>query len=268
MAAQSMGKARAGCKIDSRTPRGYLGAMKRLLCVFAHPDDECYGPGGVIAQCALDGGEVFITCFTSGEAGTIGISKTLSPEEKAARRRKELAAACDALGVSGHRVLGSPDGGVSGVDAGWAVGEIVADIKRLQPQMVLTFHHLGVSGHRDHIAVADFLDHAFAEVKDGPVAYYEWGIPASVAPRYERKGGIVVIPEHEIRACVDLSDAALARKIAAIRAHETQIDFFNGVQARFDYREIATPEYFGLRRSRIVAHAGIVNDLWEGIDVR
>jgi N-acetylglucosamine malate deacetylase 2 len=243
--------------------------MKRMLCVFAHPDDECYGPGGVIAQCALDGGEVFITTFTAGEAGTIGISKTLSPEEKAARRRKELATACDALGVSGHRVLGSPDGGVSGVDANWAVREIVSDIKRLRPQVVLTFHHLGVSGHRDHIAVAGFLERAFAEVSDGPVAYWEWGIPDSVAPRYERPGGIKVIPDDEVRACVPLSDAAMERKVAAIRAHETQIEFFLGVQARFDYRELATPEYFGLRRSRgFDPPTTIVSDLWEGIDVR
>jgi len=58
-----------------------LAHMKRLLCVFAHPDDECLGPGGSIAQCAIDGGEVFITTFTAGEAGSIGISKTLAREE-------------------------------------------------------------------------------------------------------------------------------------------------------------------------------------------
>ena len=57
-----------------------LAHMKRLLCVFAHPDDECLGPGGSIAQCAIDGGEVFITTFTAGEAGSIGISKTLARE--------------------------------------------------------------------------------------------------------------------------------------------------------------------------------------------
>jgi LmbE family N-acetylglucosaminyl deacetylase len=53
--------------------------MKRLLCVFAHPDDECLGPGGAIAQCVLKGVEVFVTTFTAGEAGSIGISRSLAP---------------------------------------------------------------------------------------------------------------------------------------------------------------------------------------------
>lgn len=239
--------------------------MKRLLCVFAHPDDECLGPGGTIAQCALDGGEVFITTFTAGEAGSIGISKTLSREELAARRRKEMAAACDALGVSGHRILGAPDGGVKGVDPAWAVREIVADMRRFRPQVVLTFHRLGVSGHSDHIAVAGYLDRAFEEVPDGPVAYFGWGISLDRARLYERPN-LVPIPDDEIAARVSIGPQAMDRKIAAIRAHVTQIDFFRSLEEKFDYREVATPEHFALRRSRLEPAGKILTDLWEGID--
>jgi LmbE family N-acetylglucosaminyl deacetylase len=239
--------------------------MKRLLCVFAHPDDECLGPGGTIAQCAIDGGDVFITTFTAGEAGSIGISKTLSREELAARRRRELAAACDALGVS-FRILGAPDKGVNAVDPAWAVREIVADMRRLRPQVVLTFHRLGVSGHPDHIAVAEYLDRAFAEVSDGPVRYFGWGIPTESARLYERPN-LVPIPDHEIAARIAIGSDAMDRKIAAIRAHETQIDFFNGLQDKFNYRETATPECFALSRSRSAPPGGILTDLWDGLDV-
>lgn len=240
--------------------------MKRLLCVFAHPDDECYGPGGAIAQCALDGGEVFITTFTAGEAGTIGMSKTLPRAELGARRRAELAAACDALGVAGHRVLGVPDRGVDTVDAAWAVREIAGDIRRFRPQIVLTFHHLGVSSHPDHVAVARFLDQAFSETPDGPVAYFEWGIPVHRAPLYERPN-LVPIPDDEIAAEVPLSDAAMDRKLAAIRAHETQYEFFLSLEQKFDYRTMASPEYFAVRRSRAPRKNGRVSDIWEYIDV-
>lgn len=240
--------------------------MKRLLCVFAHPDDECLGPGGTIAQCALDGGEVFITTFTSGEAGTIGISKTLSREVLAERRRAELDAACAALGVTGHRILGAPDSGLRTVDPVWAVREIVADIRRFRPQVVLTFHHLGVSGHPDHIAVAGFLGQAFDETTDGPLTYYGWGIPASRAKLYERPN-LTPIPDEEIVAQVPIGTEAMDRKVAAIRAHVTQIDFFLSLEQKFDYRKMATPEYFTLRRSRIAPPTGIVTDLWDGIDV-
>jgi LmbE family N-acetylglucosaminyl deacetylase len=239
--------------------------MKRLLCVFAHPDDECLGPGGTIAQCAIDGGEVFITTFTAGEAGTIGISKTLGREELAARRRRELAAACDALGVSGHRILGAPDRGVNGVNPKWAVREIIDDMRRLGPQVVMTFHRLGVSGHPDHIAVAEFLDRAFAEVEDGPQRSFGWGIPNQLARLYERPN-LVPIPDAEVAARVAIADPAMDRKIAAIRAHETQIDFFLGLEEKLNYRETATPEYFALNRSRSGAPESILSDLWEGID--
>jgi LmbE family N-acetylglucosaminyl deacetylase len=239
--------------------------MKRLLCVFAHPDDECYGPGGTIAQCALDGGEVFITTFTAGEAGTIGVSKTLAPGELAARRRAELADACEALGLTGHRILGVPDRGVSRVDPSWAVREIVEDIRRFRPQVVLTFHRLGVSGHPDHIAVAGFLDRAFEQTPGGPLALFEWGIPASRARLYDRPN-LVPMPDDEIAARVSPGDAAMERKLAAIRAHATQIEFFEGLEAKMNYREIATPEHFALRRTRVPRAPGVVTDLWEGLD--
>src|SRR5262245_41520105 len=251
--------------VDSGPVRGYLGAMKRLLCVFAHPDDECLGPGGTIAQCAIDGGEVFITTFTAGEAGSIGISKSLQGEELARRRRLEMQGACDALGVS-FRILGAPDKGVHAVDPAWAVREITEDIRRHRPQVVMTFHRGGVSGHSDHIAVWHYLERAFNAASDGPVRFFGWGIPTEKAALYERPN-LVSIPDGEVKARIVIGDAGMDRKVAAIRAHVTQIDFFNSLAERLDYRKIATPECFALHGSRGPAPEGILTDLWEGLDV-
>ncbi len=240
--------------------------MKRLLCVFAHPDDECLGPGGTIAQCAIDGGAVFITTFTAGEAGSIGISKSIQGEELAARRRLEMKDACDALGVSGFRILGAPDKGVHAVDPAWAVREIVDDIRRHRPQVVMTFHRGGVSGHSDHIAVFQYLQRAFDEVTDGPVRFFGWGIPEETARLYERPN-LVPIPEREVVARIDIGEEGMDRKVAAIRAHVTQIDFFHSLEQKFDYRKTATPECFALEGSRLPAPGKILGDLWEGLDV-
>ncbi len=240
--------------------------MKRLLCVFAHPDDECYGPGGTIARWALDGGDVFITTFTAGEAGSIGVSKSLPRDELARRRRAELAAACDALGVRGHRVLGAPDGGVAGVDARWAVREILDDIRRVRPHVALTFHRRGVSGHPDHIAVTGFLDRAIAEAGDaGPAASYEWGIALRNARLYQRPS-LAPLEDDEIAATVAIDDDAMARKLAAIRAHQTQYEFFVSLEQKFDYRNVSTPEYFARGRSRVAPAAPTVDDLMAGIE--
>ena len=241
--------------------------MKRLLCVFAHPDDESYGPGGTIARCALDGGEVFVTTFTAGEAGTIGVSKALARDELARRRRIELAAACDALGVGGHRILEAPDGGVAGVDPKWAVGEILADIRRFRPHVAMTFHRRGVSGHPDHIAVANFLDRAIAEAgDDGPLASYEWGIPRRRSRLYERPN-LVPLEDDEIAAVVAIDDEAMERKLDAIRRHETQYEFFVSLQQKFDYRSVSSPEHFARGRSRLASAGAPVGDLFAGIEV-
>jgi LmbE family N-acetylglucosaminyl deacetylase len=175
-----------------------------------------------------------------------------------------MEAACVALGVS-HRILGVPDKGVNAVDRKWAVREIIADMERLRPQVVMTFHRLGVSGHPDHIAVNEYLEQAFTEVHDGPVRMFGWGIPAERARLYERPN-LVPIPDGEVAACIAIGDDGMDRKIAAIRAHETQIDFFNSLKDKFDYRTTATPEYFALQRHRGEMPGKILADLWEGID--
>jgi len=237
--------------------------MRRILGVFAHPDDECYGPGGTLARCVLEGGEVFVTCFTAGEAGSIGISRELERDELARRRRVEMAGACAALGVSDYRILGVPDGGVARVDAAWAVREILADMDRYRPDIVVTFHHGGVSGHPDHIAVAGFLLAAFdAAGESGPHRYFEWGITNKQAALYDRTT-LVPVNDDEVVARVTISDAAMDRKLAAIRAHETQIAFFNSLT--FDYRAISRPEHFGLRRWRGERPVAAVSDLFEGM---
>ncbi len=240
--------------------------MKRLLCVFAHPDDECYGPGGTIARCVLEGVGVFMTTFTAGEAGSIGVSKTLSRDELARRRTGELAAAAGALGIAGHRMLGAPDGGVARVDPIWAVDEILADIHRFRPHVAITFHRLGVSGHPDHIAVAAFLDRAIEHAgAEGPLVCYEWGIPSHKAPLYER-ANLVPLEESDVAVAVDIGADAMARKLDAIRCHDTQIEFFHSLEAKFDYREMGTPEYFARGRSRMTFGNGVLGDIFDGIE--
>ena len=237
----------------------------RLLCVFAHPDDESYGPGATLAQCALDGVDVHILMFTCGEAGSIGVSKEMPNDQLCAARRVEMVAACEALGVKSHRILGVPDKGVAATDEDAAVAEILADIGRFRPQVVLTFHREGVSSHPDHIAVTRFLDRAFLESGDeGPSRFYEWGIPQARSHLYDRPN-LKPMPDAEITASVSPSSEAIECKIAAIEAHVTQIEFYHWMQERFDYRTGSVPEYFALRRVRGPHPDGVLGGLFEGV---
>jgi LmbE family N-acetylglucosaminyl deacetylase len=236
-----------------------------MLCVFAHPDDECLGPGGAIAHYAMRGVDVRVLTFTCGEAGSIGVSKEMPNDELCRQRRAELGLACDALGVASHRLVGVPDKGVSRVEPERGAGEVLADIERLRPQVVLTFHHGGVSGHPDHIAVAGFVDEAVDRSGvDGPLLYYQWGIPRELAHLYDRPN-LVPMEAEEVAAVIDVPDDAMDRKIASIECHKTQIEFFHSLQGMFDYRSVASREFFSLRRSRLPVPGSVRSDLFAGV---
>ena len=239
----------------------------RLLCVFAHPDDESYGPGGTIARYAMEGVEVYILMFTCGEAGTIGISKQTPRERLSSIRTDEMAAACEALGVAEHRMLGAPDRGVDGVDEVWAVGQIVRDIDKYRPHVLMTFHHLGISGHSDHIAVARYLELAFEEVSsrpDAPAKIWGFGLPSHKARLYQRDN-LVPLEDDAVDAVIEIPDRAMDKKLEAIRAHATQYDFFEGMQDKFDYRALSRPECFHLRQTRLPRPGIVEDDLFGGI---
>lgn len=236
--------------------------------MFAHPDDESYGPGGTIAHYAIEGVHVFILMFTCGEAGSIGISKELPADELCRRRTEEFEGACKALGVTAFRLLGVPDKGVADVDREWAIEQILAAFREYRPQVALTFHRLGVSGHPDHVAVAGLLRDAFdraGQVGVGPLKLYEWGIPEEKGRLYDRPN-LRVTPAGELNACITPGENAMDRKIAAIRRHATQIEFFNSLQDQFDYRTVASPEWFTRRRSRVPVAGCVETDLFAGVD--
>lgn len=237
---------------------------RRMLCVFAHPDDECLGPGGTIAHYAHNGVDVHILMFTCGEAGSIGVSSELPEDELCRLRVQELARSCDALGVKSHRIVGAPDKAVASIPFDRGVAEVQKELEAIRPQVVLTFHHGGVSGHPDHIAVAGFLDAAVDRVTaagGGPVRYYQWGIPRKLVSLYDRPN-LVPMEEDEIAAVIDIPDDAMDRKIAAIECHETQIEFFRSLEEKFDYRSVARREHFSLRRPRVERDGRVVDDLF------
>ena len=129
----------------------------RLLGVMAHPDDESLGFGGSLAKYAAEGVETFLVTATRGEAGRFGAAgKGLDPAEVGRVREAELRAAARVLGVSEVSILGYPDGGVDRVEPAIAIAEIVSHIRRIRPDVVVTFGPEGAYGHPDHIAISQF----------------------------------------------------------------------------------------------------------------
>ena len=143
-----------------------------LLAIYAHPDDESFGPGGTLARYAAEGVDVHVVIVTDGAAGSAD-EKYLKSHSSLAERREELGAAVDALGATLHQLSyrdsgmeGSPDNG--NPDALYQAPldevacELVAWIRRLRPQVILTHEPSGIYYHPDHIKVHHAVNQAWA----------------------------------------------------------------------------------------------------------
>jgi LmbE family N-acetylglucosaminyl deacetylase len=129
----------------------------KLLAVLAHPDDESLGFGGALAKYAAEGVEVYLVTATRGEAGRFGsLGKSGDPLEVGRVRETELRAAATVLGVREVSILGFPDGALDQVSPAIAIRSIVTHIRRIRPDVIVTFGPEGAYGHPDHIAVSQF----------------------------------------------------------------------------------------------------------------
>lgn len=133
----------------------------RLLCITAHPDDECFAFGGALALSAQRGVETSIICLTSGTAGSYRGSAT-TDEELGELRRAEFAASCDILGVHHHEVLNYRDGKLEFETLNKLAADLVQRIRTLRPHVIITFGGDGaINTHPDHTVVSSAATAAF-----------------------------------------------------------------------------------------------------------
>lgn len=241
---------------------------RRLLLVHAHPDDESIGTGATMARYVAEGAHVTLVTCTLGEEGEViptDLAHLAADRDDALGpyRIGELAAACQALGVEDHRFLGGPgrwrDSGMMGVasnerpNAFWqadldeAAGELVAVVREVRPQVLVTYDANGFYGHPDHIQAHRVAKRAY-ELAARPdfrpelgepwqiAKFYHTAMPRSVMRRtaeslHESGSGFLVedvddmpfgSPDTDITTEID-ARPWVGNKIEAMRAHVTQI---------------------------------------------
>jgi LmbE family N-acetylglucosaminyl deacetylase len=147
-----------------------MAEIFKLLCVLAHPNDESLGLGSTLAKYGAEGVETYLVMATRGERG----------EQTAPRRPKdgpdlpafsktrstELHAAARVLGIHQVTFLDYLDGELDHADPGDVVGRIVAQLRRIRPQVVITFGPGGTYGHPDHVAISQFTTAAVVSAAD------------------------------------------------------------------------------------------------------
>ena len=129
--------------------------MSRLLCVFAHPDDEVFCAGGTIAKYAAEGHEVMVVSATPGDAGQIRDAKIATRRTLGKVREQELMESCHQLGVHHPVCLEYGDGTLKDLDIKRLVEHVVRIIRQFRPDGVITFGPDGAYGHPDHIVIGE-----------------------------------------------------------------------------------------------------------------
>jgi LmbE family N-acetylglucosaminyl deacetylase len=131
------------------------------MAVLAHPDDESLGFGGTLAKYASEGVDVFLLTATRGDGGRYRGHRPGDPEHPgplalAKIREAELRAAAAVLGLHGVSVLDYHDRYLDAVNPREAIASIVTHLRRIRPEVVVTFGPDGAYGHPDHIAISQF----------------------------------------------------------------------------------------------------------------
>ncbi len=167
---------------------------RRLLGVFAHPDDEGTMSGAILHY-NTQGVESGLICATRGEVGEIADPALATPKNLGQVRESEMREAANVLGVHHLWFLDYRDSGMDGtpenddprsfiqVSAAEVVGKLVAIIRQFRPQVMITFDESGAYGHPDHIAIYRHTTSAFYAAADD-VQYPELGPAHAVSKLY------------------------------------------------------------------------------------
>ncbi len=148
--------------------------------MIAHPDDESFGLGAVLAALVAEDCKVSVLCFTHGEASTLGAAVDLG-EIRAA----ELREAASELGIDEVHLLDYPDGGLSSVDAALLVHHIAEHLESVD--LLVAFERGGVTGHPDHQAATRA---AIEVATNRSLPLIEWGVPTDVAAALRNEFGV------------------------------------------------------------------------------
>ncbi|MBI2332978.1 MAG: PIG-L family deacetylase [Chloroflexi bacterium] len=156
----------------------------KLLAILAHPDDESLGIGGTLAKYSAEGVETYLICATRGERGWNG-PEDQYPGLKALGeiREKELMNAAQHLGIKEVVFLDYIDGDVDQVKPQRAISDITAAIRRIRPEVVVTFDLNGNYGHPDHIAVTQFATAALVSASSEGYQYPK-GLPPHIVSKF------------------------------------------------------------------------------------
>ena len=238
----------------------------KLMCVVAHPDDECFAFGGGLALAAERGIETYVVCLTDGKAATHRGEAT-SGEELGRTRAAEFASSCAVLGVHHHEMLDLEDGRIEFADFSRTAGRLVERMRRFRPDVVVTFGLDGsLNTHPDHMMVAMLTDPAFNWAGRSR-RYPELAQPFQPSRLFFLSTS-VFLPERQAPLPAPWSvrldiRSVLGKKMEAFRAHRSQAPLMESTREFF--AEHGNEEFYTLGGCPSPEPVRLEDDLFAGL---
>ena len=231
--------------------------MRTILGIWAHPDDEVFTSGGLMADAVRRGDRVVCLHLTRGEAG-LYYRQVRPAQELASVRSAELDVSLARLGVSEQRFLDLPDGGLCLVPWEDVVARLHDELVDVDPDVIVTFGGDGFTGHPDHKVLSTWVS----------TAVRLWNRPRArllhaLVPRAWKETVVHRLNEFDFFVpgypkfsgpndiSIHLDDELVEAKIDAVRAHESQMEPLFEAYGESFFRSILSTEVFrsGVRPS-------------------
>jgi len=247
------------------------GEQLSLLAVFAHPEDETFGPAGTLAKYANEGVDVSLVTATRGRA-----EASIEVSEEIARVRDRLCS-CRASGIRRACLFDYRPGELDQVVPEIVEERLVRLVREVQPQVIITFGPTGLTGDDDYriinaAAIAAFRDagdllkfqHHFREGLGtyAPQKLYYCVLPQSIVSRWGVPG-LVAVPDDQITTVLDVSSYSEAMKNALYCQRSHVLDFIRWLTE--DQCIEWDTEYYALVESRLNKKPRRERDLFAGL---
>lgn len=261
----------------------------RLMCILAHPDDESLGLGGTLAHYAEEGVATYLVTATRGERGWFGDAAAYpGPEALGRLREAELYAAAATLGIREVAFLDYIDGELDRAEPPEAIGKLVAQLRRVRPQVVVTFDPHGYYGHPDHVAISQLAAAALLAAADSGYAapgephraaklYYLAPTAAAIAAYQAAFGDLVMRVGGVERRAVAWADWAITTRIdtaaywrqvwSAVACHRSQLPGYEALRGLPDehHRALWGAQTFYRAVSTVGVGRELERDLFAGL---
>ncbi len=241
------------------------GEKLSLLAVFAHPEDESFGPAGTLSKYANEGVQVSLVTAT----------RDHEPTHRTSTR--DVLCSCRASGIRRACLFDSRPGELSQLDPLLIEERLVRLIREIQPQVIITFGPHGLAGDSDNRIINTAAHTAFRDAGDAskfpehfhdglgahaPQKLYYCVLPQSIVTRWGVQG-LYAVPDDEITTVLDVAPYGEAMKNAMYCQRHRALDFIKWLTE--DQRVAWDSEYYALIETRLNRKPRREKDLFAGL---